>query len=47
MKKKSGLKKEKKKKLSNFKFRTALVIGGTFSIWMDYSDFILYSNCKG
>ena len=30
MKKKSGLKKEKKKKLSNFKFRTALVIGGTF-----------------
>ena len=30
MKKKSGLKKQKKKKLSNFKFRTALVIGGTF-----------------
>ena len=30
MKKKSGLKKEKKKKLSNFKFRTALVIGSTF-----------------
>ena len=30
MKKKSGLKKEKKKKLSNFKFRAALVIGCTF-----------------
>ena len=30
MKKKSGLKKQKKKKLSNFKFRTALVIGSTF-----------------